>query len=1626
MLNSKFKIILVILAIFLLSPTLYSQTVIRVNCGGPDYWDTERNLWQADQPYSPGSWGYENHGYFLFTDYPVDGTNDDPLYQWEHNALDNYKFTVPNGTYVVTLKFADLYYDNPGDRIFHVEIEGNRVLHNFDIIAEVGFATACDKTFIIDVNDGVMDIQFITIEVEPGITIAHANIKAIGIEEQGTHEPKLWVDPKEIDFFDFSYRQSFKVKNGGEQPLEWSCFENPDEPWITNVNPTSGLLYQGQYQYVEVSVTRSGLEDGNYEGNISVTSNGGDENVKVLMEVLSKVPNLQVLQSTLNYGAILTSRAFTIRNSGTADLNWNAKNKNSDSWIKTIVPNSGTLEPGTSQEVQVTTDRAGLAQGVYQGIIEVTSNGGAENVDLILEKSEQPLAINCGGSDYTDNADHGWLFDFGSIGGQNTSTNVEIKNTDDDRLYQYARIGMSKYQFAVQKNGFYKIILHFAEIQHDAANKRIFDVMIEDSLVLHNFDIHAEHGSHFAVIRSAEIEIKDRQIDITFIKNVDEPCIAGIEIHQIPFLQVESTLLNFASILTKRNFTIKNPGTLDLNWTANNPMNDPCVASISPLTGVLAPFDSQLVTVTIDRNNFTDTLYLGVVAIETNAGDQNVSLAFETKNKPLRINCGGNEYLDQNKNSWLDDMLFTDGKVITSQDSIANTADVQLYQTARSGMTIYQFSLQHNGLYKVTLHFAELQHQAAGMRIFDVKIDDGLTLENLDIFAQAGSFSALVKSAMVEVTDNQLDISFTAKTGEPCISAIEVFLSPVMALDPAAIKFGSLLTQRTFSVINAGPVDLSWAVQNKNNHPWIKQIFPAAGVLAPSETELVFVTIDRAELSDSLYQGSISVETDAGDQAIMLALDTKNKPLRINCGGDEYLDTHNTLWFNDIATLDGYAISCQDNIDNTNDARLYQTARAGVTKYELPVQKNGLYGFKLHFAEFQHHAVGGRVFDVQIENSLVLKDFDIFAEAGSLSAVVKSGIIEVNDHQLDISFVAKAGEACIAAIEVFLSPIMAIEPAAIKFGSLLTQRTFSVINAGPVDLSWAVKNKNNHSWIKQIFPAAGVLAPSDTQLVSVVIDRSELSDSLYHGSLAIETDGGDQDITLAMDTKNSPLRINCGGDEYVDASNNPWFDDIASIDGYLIGCQDNIANTSDAQLYQTARAGVTKYEIPIQKNGRYSFALHFAEFQHQAADARVFDVHIEDSLVLEDFDIFAEAGSFSALVKSGIIDVTDNKVDIAFIAKTGEPIIAAIEIYQSPLLAVAPTGLNFGAMLTKRNFAIINAGSFDMNWSVKGHDNQTWLKQIVPNSGVLAPSDTQLVTITIDRHELADSLLFDSVIEVETDGGNQEIALHVATTNEPLRLNCGGGEMLDANQNFWFEDLFAVAGQQIGSSDSIANTENDWLYQTARSGMTRYELPIQNNGLYEIALHFAEIEHSAAGQRIFDVQIEDSLVLKDFDIFVESGSLSALIKKAKVKIDDNQLDIVFLSKTGEPIIAGIEIARAPELPTGLARSDDQRLTPTCFQLDQNYPNPFNMETRIAFQLPVAAKVTLEVYNLLGQKQKILVNQELTAGFHSINWDGRDLNGAAVTSGFYLYKIQVTPKDGQMTSFQQVRKMLLLK
>lgn len=99
-------------------------------------------------------------------------------------------------------------------------------------------------------------------------------------------------------------------------------------------------------------------------------------------------------------------------------------------------------------------------------------------------------------------------------------------------------------------------------------------------------------------------------------------------------------------------------------------------------------------------------------------------------------------------------------------------------------------------------------------------------------------------------------------------------------------------------------------------------------------------------------------------------------------------------------------------------------------------------------------------------------------------------------------------------------------------------------------------------------------------------------------------------------------------------------------------------------------------------------------------------------------------------------------------------------------------------------------------------------------------------------------------------------------------------------------------------------------------------------------------------------------------------------------------------------------------PIGVERSITS--TPLSYRLKQNYPNPFNPATQIEFSLPVSSKVSLVIYNLLGQEIARLIDGEQAAGVHSVIWEATNLS-----TGIYFYRIQAG-------DFVQTRKMLLLK
>ncbi len=96
------------------------------------------------------------------------------------------------------------------------------------------------------------------------------------------------------------------------------------------------------------------------------------------------------------------------------------------------------------------------------------------------------------------------------------------------------------------------------------------------------------------------------------------------------------------------------------------------------------------------------------------------------------------------------------------------------------------------------------------------------------------------------------------------------------------------------------------------------------------------------------------------------------------------------------------------------------------------------------------------------------------------------------------------------------------------------------------------------------------------------------------------------------------------------------------------------------------------------------------------------------------------------------------------------------------------------------------------------------------------------------------------------------------------------------------------------------------------------------------------------------------------------------------------------------------------------------ITPDDYELYQNYPNPFNPETNISFYLPIDKKVSLIIYDVAGREVVRLIDeQELPKGKHTVVWDGRDKYGKLVASGTYFY----TLKFG---NFTKTKKMMFVK
>lgn len=168
-------------------------------------------------------------------------------------------------------------------------------------------------------------------------------------------------------------------------------------------------------------------------------------------------------------------------------------------------------------------------------------------------------------------------------------------------------------------------------------------------------------------------------------------------------------------------------------------------------------------------------------------------------------------------------------------------------------------------------------------------------------------------------------------------------------------------------------------------------------------------------------------------------------------------------------------------------------------------------------------------------------------------------------------------------------------------------------------------------------------------------------------------------------------------------------------------------------------------------------------------------------------------------------------------------------------------------------------------------------------------------------------------------GGNTTFndSLRVTRTGPPPQpgtivaaINAGGAAFEAADGTSYSADTAFDGGSVQVSTHAVAGTEDDVLYNTWRYGNFAYHIPLFD-GPYTVELQFADTYNTTQGQRIFDVAIEGTTVLDDFDIIASVGVDTATVRRFDVTVSDGLLDIAFANgSAGSARIDAIRVVRA--------------------------------------------------------------------------------------------------------------------
>ena len=985
-------------------------------------------------------------------------------------------------------------------------------------------------------------------------------------------------------------------------------------------------------------------------------------------------------------------------------------------------------------------------------------------------------------------------------------------------------------------------------------------------------------------------------------------------------------------------------------------------------------------------------------------GDLDWSVDTEADNSPYLVQA------ETNNTSLSQNILTYDSGIDTNTTPLSIFNSVRFDTYPEFPNVSYSFPVTLPGMYEVRIYLGDgLQATSeAGQRIFDVEIEGVIypDLDNIDLSGTYGFRHGIVISHTIEVQDGFIDISImdigTQNALIRGIEVIEAFDSETpITINPIADQSG----------LEGEQLDGSLFVQasgGEGNLQYTAVGLPPGLVIEPTNGQ-IGGTIAAGAASGSPYTVTITVDDNDGNsndsQTVQFTWIVQEAgtgtgfELYINAGGPS-VNHNGQVYEADQYFTGGYSFT------NTNAQvpPLYQTERSSDNRfynYDIPIP-NGTYTVTLHFAEIYWNATGGpsaglsrRLFDVSLENDLVLDDYNITGDVGVETPVTKSYVVTVSDNELNMYLTGRSPDGgkhqpLLSAFSVTggssgNQPPVAVASVSTQSGPAPLSVTFTGIN------STDDSGISTYHWDFGDGSTADIANPQHTYQ----------TEDTFTATLTV-TDGGGltDEITLDITVGDPPsngysLYINTGGPS-VNHNGQVYEADQYFTGGYSF----TNTNAQVPPLYQTERSSDNRfynYDIPIP-NGTYTVTLHFAEIYWNATGGpsaglsrRLFDVSLEDDLVLDDYNITGDVGVETPVTKSYVVTVSDNELNMYLTGRSPDggkhqPLLSAFSIVGSssgPQDPIADAGPDQDITLPTNSVVFNGSGNDPDGGQITAY---SWSQLSGPNSANLSGSATSNLTA---GNLVEGTYVFQLTVTDDEDAtASDDVSLVVFPApggGTSIRINTGGSEFT-FNGDVWTADQFFSGGNTFARNNAaIANTTNDILYRSERyttSGTLIYNIPVAS-GTFDVDLHFAEIYFGAVaaggpGSRVFDIDIENGQAQRsNYDIIVAAGgSAMAVIESfSGITVNDGNLTITLTSVVENAKISGMEVntsaglsAKSGTLSETTAASPDslgkkESVIPYGIQV---YPNPTEAEFRIFSNDPVSRLHKVYVFDDAGR------------------------------------------------------------